>query len=119
MSWTLSYKWNVKSRKKPTFYDTVTYSNEDGLGGLENIIGDRSEIYLAGEPEKVDKLEFPKSNEKLKDWAKEMGWFFKGELAYIYMWKMEEEKLRLKMVFLVKYKYLILKNLYKTWSYIC
>ena len=78
----------LRVEKNPTFYDTVTYSNEDRLGGLEekNIIGDRSEIYLAGEPEKVAKLEFPKSNAKLKDWAKRDGMVFQGRTCiYLYV----------------------------------
>jgi len=59
----------------PVFFDTVTYSGAH----TENIRSSyRDDAYLAGNPSKVDILEFPATNSQLKAWAEKDNMVFYG-----------------------------------------
>lgn len=59
----------------PVFYDTVSYSGShtERIGS-----GKKSSAYLAGEPTKVDILEYPATNFQLKTWAEKDNMVFYG-----------------------------------------
>lgn len=65
----------LRIQKSPKFYDTVTYSSSFVKGtGYSPDFKVKDPI----QPQKVDRLEFPKNNEKLKEWAEKDDMVFQG-----------------------------------------
>lgn len=62
---------DLRLQHKPEFYDTITYSG-DKYDYIKN--SNKKDSYKMGSPKQVDILEFPETNEDLKEWAKKESW---------------------------------------------